>query len=185
VNLLPEGRLTGMSTFDAARPARLYDVMAGHVDKDLVSGVACLASVGDEVEVSVAGCLTRGEHEPVRRDSVFRIASMTKPIVAVAALLLVEECRVRLEDPVDDLLPELADRPVLVDGRGTLDGDTVPAARPITVHDVLTFRLGLGSDFSSGDQSSGSARSRATRRRCGASSSSTKPARTPASTASS
>ncbi len=72
---------------------------------------------------------------------------MTKPIVAVGALVLVEECRLRLDDPVDDLLPELADRRVLVDGRGPLDGDTVPARRPITVHDVLTFRLGLGMDF--------------------------------------
>jgi CubicO group peptidase (beta-lactamase class C family) len=136
-----------MSAFDAARLARLRDVMAVHVDEDRVGGVAWLASVGGDVEVSVAGRLTRGEPEPVRRDSVFRIASMTKPIVAVAALLLVEECRLRLEDPVDELLPELADRRVLVDGRGPLGGDTVPAARPITVHDVLTFRLGLGMDF--------------------------------------
>jgi CubicO group peptidase (beta-lactamase class C family) len=53
----------------------------------------------------------------------------------------------RLEDPVDAFLPELADRRVLVDGRGPLEGATVPARRPITVHDVLTFRLGLGMDF--------------------------------------
>ncbi len=72
---------------------------------------------------------------------------MTKPIVAVGALLLVEECALRLADPVDALLPELADRRVLVDGRGSLGGDTVPAHRPITVHDLLTFRLGLGMDF--------------------------------------
>jgi CubicO group peptidase (beta-lactamase class C family) len=61
--------------------------------------------------------------------------------------MLVEECRLRLDDPVDDLLPELADRRVLVDGRGPMDGETVPAARPITVSDVLTFRLGWGLDF--------------------------------------
>jgi CubicO group peptidase (beta-lactamase class C family) len=127
--------------------ARLRDVMTGHVDEDQVGGVAWLASVGDEVEFGFVGRLTREGPELVGRDSLFRIASMTKPIVAVAALLLVEECRLRLEDPVDGLLPELADRRVLVDGRGPLDGDTVPAARPITVHDVLTFRLGLGMDF--------------------------------------
>jgi len=62
-------------------------------------------------------------------------------------LLLVEECRLRLEDPVDALLPELADRRVLVDPKGPVDGATVPAQRPITVRDVLTFRLGLGIDF--------------------------------------
>ena len=121
--------------------------MAAHVANDRVGGVAWLAACDGDVEVGVAGTLSRGEPEPVRRDSIFRIASMTKPIVAVAALLLVEECKLRLDDPVDDLLPELANRRVLVDGRGAIDGETVPARRPITVHDVLTFRLGLGMDF--------------------------------------
>jgi CubicO group peptidase (beta-lactamase class C family) len=72
---------------------------------------------------------------------------MTKPMTAVAALILVEECRLRLDDPVDLLLPELADRRVLVDGRGPIDGATVPAQRSITLHDVLTFRLGWGMNF--------------------------------------
>jgi CubicO group peptidase (beta-lactamase class C family) len=136
-----------MSRFDARRVRRLGDVMAGHVEKDQVGGVAWLAACGKDIEVGTAGHLSRGEPTPVARDSIFRIASMTKPIVAVAALVLIEECRLRLEDPVDDLLPELADRKVLVDGRGPVDGETVPAIRPITVHDVLTFRLGLGMDF--------------------------------------
>src|SRR5438093_13562311 len=136
-----------MSGLDPGQLGRLGDVMAGHVHDDRVGGVAWLAACEDDVDVGVAGCLTRGEPEPVRRDSIFRIASMTKPIVAVAALLLREECRLRPQDPVDTLLPELADRRVLVDGRGPMDGDTVPARRPITVHDVLTFRLGLGMDF--------------------------------------
>jgi CubicO group peptidase (beta-lactamase class C family) len=121
--------------------------MAAHVDADRVGGVAWLAARGDDVDAGTAGVLTRGEPAPVRRDSVFRIASMTKPVTAVAALLLVEECRLRLEDPVDELLPELADRQVLIDGRGPLDGATTAAERPITVHDLLTFRLGLGMDF--------------------------------------
>jgi CubicO group peptidase (beta-lactamase class C family) len=68
---------------------------------------------------------------------------MTKPVTAVAALILLEECRLRLDDPVDDLLPELADRRVLRRLDGPVD-DTVPARRPITVRDVLTFRLGYG-----------------------------------------
>lgn len=122
--------------------------MAGHVEADRVGGVAWLAASGDDVEVGAVGRLTRDETAPVGRDSIFRIASMTKPIAAVGVLLLVEECRLRLEDPVDALLPELADRKVLVDGRGALDGPSVPARRPITVHDLLTFRLGLGMDFS-------------------------------------
>jgi CubicO group peptidase (beta-lactamase class C family) len=136
-----------MSGFDPGRLERLREVMADHVDRDTVGGVAWLASRDDDIEVGVAGTLTRGESEPVRRDSIFRISSMTKPIVAAGALVLVEECRLRLEDPVDDLLPELANRRVLVDPRGPIDGDTVPADRPITLEDVLTFRLGLGMDF--------------------------------------
>jgi len=136
-----------MSGFDSGRLVRLRDVMAGHVERDSVGGVAWLVARGDDVEVGVAGALSRGEPAPVQRDSIFRIASMTKPITAVAALILIDECRLRLDDPVDGLLPELAGRRVLVDGRGPVDGDTVPAQRAITVHDLLTFRLGLGMDF--------------------------------------
>lgn len=137
-----------MNGFDRASVGRLGEVMARHVESDRVGGVAWLAARGDAVEVGSAGFLTRGEAAPVGRDSIFRIASMTKPMVAVAALILVEECKLRLEDPVDQWLPELAGRRVLIDGRGALDGPTVPAVRPITVHDVLTFRLGWGMDFS-------------------------------------
>jgi CubicO group peptidase (beta-lactamase class C family) len=136
-----------MSGFDGERLVRLREVVAEHVERDTVGGVAWLAARDDDVEVGVAGSLTRGEQTAVGHDSIFRISSMTKPIVAVAALALVEDCRLRLEDPVDDLLPELANRRVLVDPRGPIDGATVPAHRPITVRDVLTFRLGLGMDF--------------------------------------
>jgi CubicO group peptidase (beta-lactamase class C family) len=135
-----------VSGFDAQRLARLGGVMGGHVDRDTTAGVAWLAARDDDLEVGTVGALTRGG-APVRRDSIFRISSMTKPIVAVGALLLVEECRLRLDDAVDDVLPELANRRVLVDPRGPLDGDTVPAHRSITVHDLLTFQLGLGIDF--------------------------------------
>ena len=122
--------------------------MARHVERDNAGGIAWLAARDGDVELGVAGTLTREEDRAVEPDSLFRIASMTKPITAVAALILVEECRLRLDDPIDDLLPEMASRPVLVDGRGDLDGETVPATRPITVDDLLTFRLGLGMDFS-------------------------------------
>jgi CubicO group peptidase (beta-lactamase class C family) len=137
-----------MSGFDPRGLKRLHEVMARHVDSGSVGGVAWLASRDGQVEVGTAGTLTRGEANPVRRDSIFRIASMTKPILAVAALILVEDCKLRLEDPVDDLLPELANRQVLLDGRGPIEGPTEPARRAITVYDVLTFRLGLGMDFS-------------------------------------
>jgi CubicO group peptidase (beta-lactamase class C family) len=82
---------------------------------------------------------------PVPRDAIFRIASMTKPITAVAAMMLVEG-KLRLDEPIDRLAPELADRRVLKRMDGPLD-DTVPAPRRITLEDVLSFRLGWGIDF--------------------------------------
>src|SRR5437764_2858052 len=136
-----------MIGFDSQRLAHLTEVLQLHVEQDHVGGVAWLLAAGDQVEVRVAGRLTRGEPTRVGRDSIFRISSMTKPIVAVAALILVEEYQLRLDDPVDGLLPELSDRRVLVDARGPIDGETVPAQRPITMQDVLTFRLGIGMDF--------------------------------------
>jgi len=68
---------------------------------------------------------------------------MTKPIIAAATMILVEECKIRLDDPVDALLPELAGRQVLKRLDGPLD-ETVPAQRPIIVRDLLTFRMGFG-----------------------------------------
>ena len=79
----------------------------------------------------------------MRRDTIFRIASMTKPVVAVAALVLIEECKLRLDEPVDRLLTELANRKVLKQLDGPID-QAVPARRPITVRDLLTFRMGFG-----------------------------------------
>jgi CubicO group peptidase (beta-lactamase class C family) len=104
-----------------------------------------IARHGD-VHVGVAGTMNADGGDPVRRDTIFRISSMTKPITAVAALILVEGCVIRLDDPVDPFLPELADRRVLRRSDGGLDA-TVPAHRPITVRDLLTFGLGLGMDF--------------------------------------
>src|SRR5437660_2120113 len=83
------------------------------------------------------------DRTPMRRDTIFRISSMTKPIIAAATMLLVEECKLRLDEPVDALLPELAERQVLRRLDGPLD-DTVPAKRAITVRDLLTFRVGFG-----------------------------------------
>jgi CubicO group peptidase (beta-lactamase class C family) len=136
-----------MSGFDRTRIDRMAEVMTRSVEQDVVGGVAWFATRDGDVEVGTAGVLTRGEAAPIRRDTVFRIASMSKPIAALAALLLVEECRLRLDDPVDDVLPELADRRVLLDPLGPIDGPTEPAQRAITVHDVLTFRLGYGMAF--------------------------------------
>lgn len=84
-----------------------------------------------------------GGNMPMSRDDLFRLASGTKPITAVAAMILVEECKIRLDDPVEEWLPELKDRRVLRTVESPLD-DTVPARRRITLRDLLTFRSGYG-----------------------------------------
>lgn len=127
--------------------ARVAEAVTGHVDAGAVPGAAWAVLVGDELHQGAAGRLRLEDGAPAEPNSVFRISSMTKPITAVAALLLVDEGVLALDDPIEDVLPELADRQVLAPGASSLD-DTVPAARPITLRDVLTFRLGWGMDFS-------------------------------------
>ena len=78
---------------------------------------------------------------PMRRDTTFRIASMSKPVTAAATVMLVDEGKLRLDERVDRLLPELANRLVLRRLYGPI-GETVAARRPITVEDLLTYRLG-------------------------------------------
>lgn len=126
-----------------ARLARMHDVMAGYVERGEVPGMVTLVSRRGDVYVDAIGAKTAGGSDPIRRDTIFRISSMTKPITAAATMILVEECRLRLGEPVDRLLPELAGRKVLKRLDGPLD-DTVPANRPITVRDLLTFRMGFG-----------------------------------------
>jgi CubicO group peptidase (beta-lactamase class C family) len=121
----------------------MREVMARAVERGDVPGLVALVHRRGETHVAALGTMAAGGDAPMRRDTIFRIASMTKLITAAAAMILVEECRLRLDDPVDDLLPELADRRVLRRIDAPLD-DTVAAERSITVRDVLTFRLGIG-----------------------------------------
>ena len=126
-----------------ARLRRMHDVLAGYVERDELPGIVTLVSRRGESFVDAIGSQAFGGDVPMRRDTIFRISSMTKPIIAVATLILIEECRLRLDDPVDGLLPELADRRVLQRLDGPLD-ETAPAGRAITVRDLLTFRWGFG-----------------------------------------
>jgi CubicO group peptidase (beta-lactamase class C family) len=133
----------GLST---ARLRRMHDVMAGHVERGDVPGLVTLVSRRGEMHVDAIGMKAFGSSDPMRRDTIFRIASVTKPITAAAAMILVEESTLRLDEPVDRFLPELANRRVLRTIDSPLD-DTVPANRPITLRDVMTFRLGYGAVF--------------------------------------
>jgi CubicO group peptidase (beta-lactamase class C family) len=129
--------------FSRARLATTHNALLRHVESGQLPGLVALVSRGDVEHVDAIGTLAFDGTEPMRRDTLFRLASVTKPITAVAAMILVEECKLRLDDPVDEFLPELANRKVLRTIDSELD-DTVPAKRPITVRDLLTFRSGYG-----------------------------------------
>jgi CubicO group peptidase (beta-lactamase class C family) len=125
------------------RLGRMHDVMSGYVERGELPGVVTLVSRQDETFVDTIGMNAYGSSEPIKRDTIFRISSMTRPITAAAAMILVEECKLRLDEPVDRLLPELSNRQVLKRLDGPVD-DTVPANRPLTLRDLLTFRMGFG-----------------------------------------
>jgi CubicO group peptidase (beta-lactamase class C family) len=121
---------------------QLHDVMAGHVESGDMPGLVTLVSRHGEVHVDAIGRLAF-DGPPMTRDTIFRITSMTKPIAAAAAMILVDEGRLRLDDSLDRWLPELANRKVLLAVDVPIH-QTVPARRAITLRDLLTFRCGYG-----------------------------------------
>lgn len=132
------------SGLSAARLRRLDGVLSRHVEDGRVPGLVAVVARRGEVHATVLGSSgAGGTGGPMRRDSLFRLASLTKMMAAATAMVLVEECLLRLDDPVDGLAPELAGRQVLSRPDADL-ADTVPARRPITLRDLLTFRMGLG-----------------------------------------
>src|ERR1039457_597709 len=122
----PAARLSGDGL------ARLRDAMAAHVAPGRLPALVTLVTAGDDVHIDTFGTPSSADETPLARDAIFRIASLTKPITAVAAMSLVEEGILRLYDPVDELLPELAGRRVLRAIDAELD-DTAPAARPVNL----------------------------------------------------
>jgi len=127
-----------------SRLKRLHQVLSGYIDGKEIPGLVALVSHHHDVHVETLGTMSLGHPAPMRRDAIFRIASLVKPITAVAAMILVEECKLRLDESIEPWLPELANRRVLKSISSQPD-DTIPAARAITVRDLLTFRMGFGS----------------------------------------
>ena len=127
--------------------AELSDILGRHVRNGALPGAVGLVVRGDRAEVVAVGSASVGG-APMTRESIFRIASITKPITAASLMMLVEDGRIALNDPVDEWLPELA-KPSVVRTPASEVNDVVPAARPITVFDLLTSRAGYGfaSDF--------------------------------------
>jgi CubicO group peptidase (beta-lactamase class C family) len=127
----------------AERLAQIAPMLQAEVDRGLLAGAATLVwRKGTLVHAAAVGWRDLAAKAPMTPDTLCRIASMTKPIVSLATLMLLEEGRLRLDDPVTRWLPELADMRVLNDPGGALD-DTRPAARDITIDDLLTHRSGL------------------------------------------
>jgi CubicO group peptidase (beta-lactamase class C family) len=132
--------------FSEAGLERMHEVMSGYVQRGEVPGLVTLIGRGGDVRVDAIGKKAFGDKAPIGRDTIFRITSMTKPITGAATMMLIEDGKLGLDEPVDRLLPELSHRQVLRRIDGPLD-DTVPAKRPITVRDLLTFRMGFGQPF--------------------------------------
>ena len=142
--------LTGCRSIRTSRStqrfAPMHDLMAQRVAQGEFPGAVWLVAQGDDVAVDMVGTTALGGTAPMRRDTIFRIASKTKPITATAVMMLVEEGVLTLDAPAERWLPEIAHRRVLRRLDGPVD-DTVPARRPITVRDLLTLTLGFGATF--------------------------------------
>jgi CubicO group peptidase (beta-lactamase class C family) len=133
----------GLST---AGLARLGSVMRGEIERGRVPGaVALVARRGRVAYFESYGRRDPSSPDPMARDSIFRIYSMTKPIVSVAAMMLWEEGRFLLSDPIDKYLPELGRRKVAL-VRGA-EIELVDAERPITIQDLLRHTSGLTYEF--------------------------------------
>src|SRR3954454_6107043 len=132
------------------REGELEKILQNAVNKGELAGAAALAWRDGSMETACAGWRDIESKLPVERDTMFRIASMTKPITSAAALMLVDEGRIALTDPISDYAPEFAKMRVLRSPDGPLD-ETDEACRPITFEDLLTHRSGLSyGDFHRG-----------------------------------
>jgi len=138
----------GNDGFSETGLRRLREVLTRHVDSGKIPGLVALVSRGGETHIEALGTMQHDGGAPMQRDTIFRMASTSKPVSIAASMILVDECKLRLDDLVEQWLPELADRQVLRQLASPLD-DTVPARRPITVRDLLTSTFGLGMDMTS------------------------------------
>ncbi|MFG2337554.1 serine hydrolase domain-containing protein [Streptomyces yangpuensis] len=138
----------GMSNggFSEAGLRKVRDVLTRHVDSGKIPGVVALVGRGGRTHVEAIGTMRHDGGAPMSRDTIFRMASTSKPVTMAASMALLDDCALRLDDPVDQWLPELAGRQVLKRIDGPID-DTEPAHRPITVRDLLTSTFGLGIDL--------------------------------------
>jgi CubicO group peptidase (beta-lactamase class C family) len=142
---LPDNEALMADPLNLSQPAlgRLHAAMAARVEKRELPGLVTLVARGDDVHVDCIGTTAFDGTVLMRRSTPFRVASLTKPVVAAVTMMLVDDGTLALDDPVERWLPELANPRVLKRVDGPLD-ETQPAYRSITVEDLLTLRLGTG-----------------------------------------
>jgi CubicO group peptidase (beta-lactamase class C family) len=140
---------TAQGTYPKDKLAGVRALLQSVVDAGQISGfVTLLWKDGHVVQVSTVGQRDMERGLPMGRDTLFRIASMTKPVTSAAALMLMEQGKLKLDDPITRWAPEFADMKVLKDPLGPLD-EVTPAPRDITIEDLLTHRAGLSYNFNS------------------------------------
>ena len=110
---LENGKPMSTSGFSKSRLERMHQVLSGYIQRQEMPGLVALVSRHDEVHVETLGTLAFNQSAPMRTDTILRIASLAKPVTAVAAMILVEECKLRLDESIEFWLPELAHRRVL------------------------------------------------------------------------
>jgi len=146
-----DGNQTGAGRvqFDADTLARIPGALQSVVDAGDLSGfVTLIWRAGEDVQLNTIGHRDVAAGKPMTRDTMFRIASMTKPITSVAALMLMEEGKLKLDDPITKWAPEFSNMKVLKDATGPVD-DVYDAPRDITIDDLMTHRAGLAYGFTS------------------------------------
>lgn len=141
--------VTNPKGFNAEALARIAPTLQPIADAGDLSGfVTLLFRHGEIAQINTIGQRDVTKQLPMERDTLFRIASMTKPVTSIAALMLMEEGKFKLDDPITKFAPEFKSMRVLKDAQGPLD-QTVPAEREITFDDIFTHRSGLAYGFSS------------------------------------
>ena len=141
--------VTNPKGFNAEALARIAPTLQPIADAGDLSGfVTLLFRHGEIAQINTIGQRDVTKKLPMERDTLFRIASMTKPVTSIAALMLMEEGKFKLDDPITKFAPEFKTMRVLKDAQGPLD-QTVPAEREITFDDIFTHRSGLAYGFSS------------------------------------
>lgn len=144
-----DGETGSLSGFDQTALAQIPAGLQAIVDAGDLSGfVTLIWKDGEIVQLNTLGRRNIEQDLPMTRDTLFRIASMTKPVTSVAAMMLIEEGKMALSDPITKWMPEFKDMRVLKDAQGPVE-DTVPANRDITVEDLFTHRSGLAYGFTS------------------------------------